>query len=61
VSRATTTYRATRGDVRTVWIGRVGPELDGGRFPVKREVGEWFASETRGNATLKGKSGPRRE
>jgi starch synthase (maltosyl-transferring) len=42
VSRATTTYRATRGDVRTVWIGRVGPELDGGRFPVKREVGEWF-------------------
>ena len=42
MSRATTTYRATRGDVRTVWIGRVGPELDGGRFPVKREVGEWF-------------------
>jgi len=42
VSRAATTYRATRGDVRTVWIGRVGPELDGGRFPVKREVGEWF-------------------
>ena len=42
MSRAATTYRATRGDVRTVWIGRVGPELDGGRFPVKREVGEWF-------------------
>ena len=37
-----TTYRATRGDVRTVWIGKVSPELDGGRFPVKREVGSAF-------------------
>jgi starch synthase (maltosyl-transferring) len=42
VNRAATGYRATRGDVRTVWIGDVRPELDGGRFPVKREVGEWF-------------------
>ncbi len=31
--------RALRGDMRTVWIGNVWPELDGGRFPVKREVG----------------------
>jgi starch synthase (maltosyl-transferring) len=29
-----------RGDVRSVWIGDVRPELDGGRFPVKREVGD---------------------
>jgi len=35
-------YRAARGDVRTVWIGNVRPELDGGRLPVKREVGEIF-------------------
>ena len=34
--------RAIRGDVRTVWIERVWPELDGGRFPVKREVGDLF-------------------
>jgi starch synthase (maltosyl-transferring) len=25
-----------------VWIGNVWPELDGGRFPVKREVGDLF-------------------
>ncbi|HSB80141.1 MAG TPA: alpha-1,4-glucan--maltose-1-phosphate maltosyltransferase [Candidatus Methylomirabilis sp.] len=31
-----------RGDVRTVWIGNVRPELGGGRFPVKREVGDHF-------------------
>ncbi len=34
--------RSFRGDVRTVWIENVWPELDGGRFPVKREVGELF-------------------
>jgi starch synthase (maltosyl-transferring) len=34
--------RAVRGDVRTVWIGNVRPELEAGRFPVKREVGEAF-------------------
>ena len=33
---------AARGDLRTVWIGNVRPELDGGRFPVKRVVGETF-------------------
>ena len=33
-------YRSPRGDVRSVWIGDVRPELDGGRFPVKREVGD---------------------
>src|SRR5262245_8041699 len=33
---------SARGDVRTVWIGKVWPELDGGRFPVKRVVGETF-------------------
>jgi starch synthase (maltosyl-transferring) len=38
----TRAYRAGRGDVRTVWIGRVRPEIDGGRFPVKREVGDVF-------------------
>ncbi|MGE5848686.1 MAG: alpha-1,4-glucan--maltose-1-phosphate maltosyltransferase [Candidatus Methylomirabilota bacterium] len=37
-----TTNRSVRGDVRTVWIGSVWPELDGGRFPVKREVGDLF-------------------
>ncbi|MBI3455419.1 MAG: alpha-1,4-glucan--maltose-1-phosphate maltosyltransferase [Candidatus Rokubacteria bacterium] len=31
-----------RGELRTVWIANVRPELDGGRFPVKREVGETF-------------------
>jgi len=39
---ATTTNRSIRGDVRTVWIANVWPELDGGRFPVKREVGQDF-------------------
>ena len=34
--------RAMRGDVRTVWIGNVQPELEGGRYPVKREVGDLF-------------------
>jgi starch synthase (maltosyl-transferring) len=34
--------RSIRGDVRSVWIGNVRPELDGGRFPVKREVGDLF-------------------
>ena len=33
-------HRSPRGDVRSVWIGNVRPELDGGRFPVKREVGD---------------------
>jgi starch synthase (maltosyl-transferring) len=28
--------------MRSVWIGNVRPELDGGRFPVKREVGDLF-------------------
>jgi len=32
--------RSIRGDVRTAWIENVWPELDGGRFPVKHEVGE---------------------
>ena len=36
------TYRSPRGDVRSVWIVDVRPELDGGRFPVKREVGDMF-------------------
>ena len=35
-------YRSPRGDVRSVWIGNVQPELDGGRFTVKREVGDTF-------------------
>ena len=34
--------RSIRGDVRSVWIGNVWPELDGGRYPIKREVGERF-------------------
>jgi len=34
--------RVMRGDVRTVWIGNVEPELEGGRYPVKREVGDLF-------------------
>ena len=42
MAAGSTAYRAARGDVRTVWIGNVRPELDGGRFPVKREVGETF-------------------
>src|SRR5262247_730294 len=33
-------HRPPRGDVRSVWIGDVRPELDGGQFPVKREVGD---------------------
>ncbi|HSB73668.1 MAG TPA: alpha-1,4-glucan--maltose-1-phosphate maltosyltransferase [Candidatus Methylomirabilis sp.] len=37
-----TINRVVRGDVRTVWIGSVRPELGGGRFPVKREVGDKF-------------------
>jgi starch synthase (maltosyl-transferring) len=32
--------RGARGDVRAVWIANLWPELDGGRFPVKRVVGE---------------------
>ena len=32
--------RAPRAHVRSVWIGDVRPELDGGRFPIKREVGD---------------------
>lgn len=35
-----TTASPVRGTVRTVWIADVRPELDGGRFPVKRVVGE---------------------
>ena len=31
-----------RGDVRTVWIAGVWPELAGGRHPVKRVVGDTF-------------------
>ena len=31
-----------RGDAHSVWIQRVWPELDGGRYPVKREVGDEF-------------------
>jgi starch synthase (maltosyl-transferring) len=34
-----TAKRSVRGDVRTVWIADVWPELDGGQFPVKRETG----------------------
>ncbi|MFA5026944.1 MAG: maltotransferase domain-containing protein, partial [Candidatus Methylomirabilota bacterium] len=34
--------RIARGDVRTVWIGGVWPELEGGRHPVKRVVGDVF-------------------
>ena len=37
-----TSSRISRGDLRTVWIGNVRPELDGGRYPVKREVGDEF-------------------
>src|SRR3970040_2509374 len=38
----TTSVRSARGDVRAVWIANVWPELDAGRFPVKRVVGETF-------------------
>jgi len=38
----TTSVRSARGDVRAVWIAAVWPELDAGRFPVKRVVGESF-------------------
>jgi len=38
----TTSVRSARGDVRAVWIANVWPELEGGRFPVKRVVGETF-------------------
>jgi len=31
-----------RGDVRTAWIAGVWPELAGGRYPVKRVVGDTF-------------------
>jgi starch synthase (maltosyl-transferring) len=31
------------GTARTIVIERVDPELDGGRHPVKRVVGDWFA------------------
>jgi starch synthase (maltosyl-transferring) len=31
-----------RGDIRGIWIAGVSPELDGGRFPVRRVVGERF-------------------
>ena len=37
-----TSTRISRGDLRTVWIGNVRPEVDGGRYPVKREVGDDF-------------------
>jgi starch synthase (maltosyl-transferring) len=30
------------GTARTIVIERVEPELDGGRYPVKRVVGDWF-------------------
>jgi starch synthase (maltosyl-transferring) len=36
------TGAAVRGDVRTVWIAGVWPELAAGRFPVKRVVGDTF-------------------
>lgn len=32
--------RVARGDLRSVWIGNVWPELEDGRFPVKRVVGD---------------------
>jgi starch synthase (maltosyl-transferring) len=32
--------RPARGDVRGIWIGAVRPELDGGRVPIKRVVGD---------------------
>ena len=37
-----TSIGSVRGDVRTVWIAGVWPELGAGRFPVKRVVGETF-------------------
>jgi starch synthase (maltosyl-transferring) len=39
---AIATLGSVRGDIRTVWIGNVRPELDDGRYPVKRVVGETF-------------------
>ncbi len=42
MARGSTIAGAVRGDVRTVWIANVWPELDGGRFPGKREVGDTF-------------------
>jgi starch synthase (maltosyl-transferring) len=39
---AIATLGSVRGDIRTVWIGNVWPELDAGRYPVKRVVGETF-------------------
>ena len=53
-SRAASTARSTKGAVpaasapasfRSVVIESVTPELDGGRYPVKREVGETFVVE----------------
>ncbi|HUH11733.1 MAG TPA: maltotransferase domain-containing protein, partial [Longimicrobiales bacterium] len=37
-----TTRGPVRGDTRAIWIANVWPELDGGRFPVKRVIGERF-------------------
>jgi len=37
-----TGVRIARGDVRTVWIAEVWPELDAGRCAVKRVVGDTF-------------------
>src|SRR5581483_11234189 len=42
VERGGAIERVRRGDARGVWIGAVRPELDGGRFSVKREVGDLF-------------------
>ncbi len=36
----TAVANVVRGDLRVVWIAAVWPELDGGRVPVKRVVGE---------------------
>src|SRR5215212_9980167 len=48
-SRAASTARSTKGaapaSFRSVVIESVTPELDGGRYPVKREVGETFVVE----------------
>src|SRR3712207_9145984 len=53
-SKAASTVRSTKGAVpaasapaafRSVVIESVTPELDGGRYPVKREVGETFVVE----------------
>ena len=37
-----TSIGSVRGDIRTVWIAGVWPELAAGRFPVKRVVGDTF-------------------